>query len=207
VVLQWKEELDQQFGLTFVVLDRDYLRRMRQERGFAVNPWATHSRFVVSHHLLRDEDYASSLRDWLGMVASQSLLVLGAYRIARRGKDGRRFQFRPVLEQGRGFARSVAENGRVSSAYNWRYVESCGGSPGGRCRVLGAFLWLFAVLMDCHPQWMGAIRPARVRYRLVDGPHRGRDPRWFVVTSQTITRITRRALVKRLSTEGNPGDV
>jgi hypothetical protein len=38
VVLQWKEELDQRFGLTFVVLDRDYVRRMRQERGYGVNP-------------------------------------------------------------------------------------------------------------------------------------------------------------------------
>jgi hypothetical protein len=64
VTLQWKEELDQRFGLTFVVFDRDYVRRMRQERGFSVNPWATHSRFIVSHHLLRDEDYASPLRDW-----------------------------------------------------------------------------------------------------------------------------------------------
>ncbi len=76
VVLQWKEELDQRFGLTFVVLDRDYVRRMRQERGFGVNPWTTHSRFVVSHHLLRDEDYASPLRDWLATFAAQSLLIL-----------------------------------------------------------------------------------------------------------------------------------
>ncbi|MCC7178691.1 MAG: helicase [Acidobacteria bacterium] len=76
VVLQWKEELDQRFGLTFVVFDRDYVRRMRQERGFAVNPWATHSRFIVSHHLLRDEDYASPLRDWLGDEVAGSLLIL-----------------------------------------------------------------------------------------------------------------------------------
>jgi superfamily II DNA or RNA helicase len=76
VVLQWKEELDQRFGLTFVVLDRDYVRRMRQERGYGVNPWTTHSRFIVSHHLLRDEDYASPLRDWLGTFAPQSLLIL-----------------------------------------------------------------------------------------------------------------------------------
>jgi SNF2 family DNA or RNA helicase len=76
VVLQWKEELDQRFGLTFVVFDRDYVRRMRQERGFGVNPWTTHSRFVVSHHLMRDEDYASPLRDWLGHFAAQSLLIL-----------------------------------------------------------------------------------------------------------------------------------
>ncbi|GMV22055.1 MAG: hypothetical protein AMXMBFR57_20040 [Acidimicrobiia bacterium] len=76
VVLQWKEELDQRFGLTFVVFDREYLRRMRMERGFAVNPWTTHSRFIVSHHLLRDEDYASTLRAWLDNDSSGSLLIL-----------------------------------------------------------------------------------------------------------------------------------
>src|SRR2546427_9462152 len=74
--MQWKEELDQRFGLTFVVFDREYVRRMRQERGFVVNPWATHSRFIVSHHLLRDEDYASPLRDWLDGGGSGSLLIL-----------------------------------------------------------------------------------------------------------------------------------
>lgn len=78
VVLQWKDELDQRFGLTFVVFDRDYVRRMRQERGFSINPWTTHSRFIISHHLLRDEDYASPLRDWLGKAhpSPQSLLIL-----------------------------------------------------------------------------------------------------------------------------------
>ena len=76
VTLQWKEELDQRFGLTFVVFDREYVKRMRQERGFAVNPWATHSRFIVSHHLLRDEDYASPLRDWLDTETSGALLIL-----------------------------------------------------------------------------------------------------------------------------------
>src|ERR1700676_881291 len=36
VLLQWKEELDQRFGLTFAIFDRDYVRKMRQERGFSV---------------------------------------------------------------------------------------------------------------------------------------------------------------------------
>ena len=76
VLLQWKEELDQRFGLTFVVFDRDYVRRMRQERGFSVNPWATHSRFIVSHRLLRDPDYKLLLDDWLGAFAADSLLIL-----------------------------------------------------------------------------------------------------------------------------------
>jgi SNF2 family DNA or RNA helicase len=89
VVLQWKEELDQRFGLTFVVFDRDYVRRMRQERGYAVNPWTTHSRFVVSHNLLRDEDYASPLRDWLGTFAPQSLLILDEAHNAAPASGGR----------------------------------------------------------------------------------------------------------------------
>jgi SNF2 family DNA or RNA helicase len=89
VVLQWKEELDARFGLTFVVLDREYVRRMRQERGYSVNPWATHSRFIVSHHLLRDEDYASPLRDWLGTFAPASLLILDEAHNAAPASGGR----------------------------------------------------------------------------------------------------------------------
>jgi SNF2 family DNA or RNA helicase len=65
VVIQWREELEQRFGLTFVVYDREYVARCRRERGYAVNPWTTHSRFILSHALLRDEEYAAPLRDLL----------------------------------------------------------------------------------------------------------------------------------------------
>lgn len=65
VVVQWREELEQRFGLTFVIYDRDYVAKVRRERGYAVNPWTTHSRFILSHALLRDEDYAGPLRDLL----------------------------------------------------------------------------------------------------------------------------------------------
>ncbi len=76
VVLQWKDELEQRFGLTFVVFDREYVLEKRRERGFAVNPWTTHTRFIISHALLRDENYAGPLRAWLGDFESGSLLVL-----------------------------------------------------------------------------------------------------------------------------------
>ncbi len=65
VVLQWQGELEQRFGLTFVVFDRDYVLEKRRERGFSMNPFKTHSRFIISHALLRDEAYASLLRDWI----------------------------------------------------------------------------------------------------------------------------------------------
>lgn len=76
VVLQWRDELDRRFGLTFAVLDREFVLACRRARGFGVNPFTTHSRFVLSHSLLRDEAYAGPLRDWLGDFEPGSLLIL-----------------------------------------------------------------------------------------------------------------------------------
>ncbi len=73
---QWQDEMEARFGLTFAILDRMYVTRMRRERGFSVNPWTTHTRYLISHRLLVDETYASGLRDWLGEFAPQSLLIL-----------------------------------------------------------------------------------------------------------------------------------
>ena len=73
---QWQDEMEARFGLAFTILDRAYVARMRRERGFSVNPWTTHSRFLISHRLLIDETYAAGLRDWLGEFAPQTLLIL-----------------------------------------------------------------------------------------------------------------------------------
>jgi len=76
VVPQWQAEMEQRFGLTFVIFDRELVARMRRERGYGMNPWETHTRFVISHALLRNEDYASTLRSWLGTFAPGTMLVL-----------------------------------------------------------------------------------------------------------------------------------
>jgi superfamily II DNA or RNA helicase len=75
-LIQWQEELEARFGLTFEILDRDYMRRVRRERGFAVNPWNTHSRFLFSHSLLIDEAYTGPMLDWLGDFREGSLFIL-----------------------------------------------------------------------------------------------------------------------------------
>src|SRR2546430_3390453 len=62
MLLQWEEELDARFGLRFEILDKDYIHRVRRERGFGVNPWTTHSRFLVSQRLLIDETDRKSTR-------------------------------------------------------------------------------------------------------------------------------------------------
>lgn len=76
VLLQWKEELASRFGLSFEVLDRDYVARVRRERGFSVNPWGTHSRFLVSTRLLIDDGYLGPLEHYLGPMRPGALLIL-----------------------------------------------------------------------------------------------------------------------------------
>ena len=89
VLEQWKAELEERFGLVFEILDRDYLTRMRRERGFGVNPWRTHSRFLVSHNLLIDSTYTDLMREWLGPMLPGSLLILDEAHHAAPASGGR----------------------------------------------------------------------------------------------------------------------
>ena len=89
VLEQWKAEMEERFGLVFVILDRAYLTRVRQERGFGVNPWRTHSRFLVSHNLLIDPTYADPMREWLGEMQPGSLLILDEAHHAAPSSGGR----------------------------------------------------------------------------------------------------------------------
>jgi SNF2 family DNA or RNA helicase len=73
---QWQEELDARFGLRFEIFDRAYVENVRRQRGYAVNPWETYPRFLVSHRLLIDETYVSPLRVWLDNLRPGSLLIL-----------------------------------------------------------------------------------------------------------------------------------
>jgi superfamily II DNA or RNA helicase len=82
VTLQWQEELEQRFGLPFVVYDRDFVTARRRERGFGINPWTTHRHFIVSYALLRGSrarrgtQHLDLLLSSLGERAERSLLVL-----------------------------------------------------------------------------------------------------------------------------------
>jgi superfamily II DNA or RNA helicase len=89
VLDQWQAELDERFGLRFEILDRHYFARMRRERGFAVNPWSTHSRFLISHNLLADPTYADPMRAWLGPLLAGSLLILDEAHHAAPSSGGR----------------------------------------------------------------------------------------------------------------------
>jgi len=89
VLEQWKAELEERFGLVFEIQGRAYLTRMRRERGFGVNPWRTHSRFLVSHNLLIDPTYTDLMREWLGTMLPGSLLILDEAHHAAPSSGGR----------------------------------------------------------------------------------------------------------------------
>ena len=54
-----------------------------------MNPWRTHSRFLVSHNLLVDPTYADPMREWLGGLLPGSLLILDEAHHAAPSSGGR----------------------------------------------------------------------------------------------------------------------
>jgi len=76
MVRQWQDELESKFGLSFTIIDRDYLTVLRRERGYGANPWAAGSRFLISHSLMSDETYIGGLRDLLGDFRPRAMLIL-----------------------------------------------------------------------------------------------------------------------------------
>lgn len=75
MLLQWRDELENRFGLTFEIFDREYMERVRRERGHSVNPWTTFPRFLISHRLLIDETYVGPMEAWLDNLRPGSLLI------------------------------------------------------------------------------------------------------------------------------------
>ncbi len=82
ICLQWRDEMQRRFGLRFEVMTQKFIAYRRQERGFGVNPWSTHNRFIVSHQLLRRPEYLDPLLAQLGPRARKSLLILDEAHVA-----------------------------------------------------------------------------------------------------------------------------
>lgn len=74
--LQWRSETEKRFGQRFEIVSREFVARRRRERGFGVNVWATHNRFIVSYQTLRRPEYREPLLVHLGVRMKKSLLVL-----------------------------------------------------------------------------------------------------------------------------------
>lgn len=62
---KWRVEMQEKFGLEFVVVDTEYIKRLRRERGIHSNPWTSHPRLIASMDWVKSGEGLRAMRDIL----------------------------------------------------------------------------------------------------------------------------------------------
>ena len=52
--IKWQTEMQEKFGLEFRIVDSEYLRTLRRERGIHANPWTSYPRLITSMDWIKD---------------------------------------------------------------------------------------------------------------------------------------------------------
>jgi superfamily II DNA or RNA helicase len=92
LTVKWQDEMARRFGLSFVVVDTDEVRRTRRERGLHANPFRVHPHTIISLQWLRGDRCQRLLGDLLGDAgpryprAVDLLIVDEAHHCAPPGK-------------------------------------------------------------------------------------------------------------------------
>lgn len=60
---KWRVEMLEKFGLDFHVVDTEYVKRLRRERGLNANPWTSHPRLIASIDWAKQGEGLRLLRD------------------------------------------------------------------------------------------------------------------------------------------------
>ena len=63
--VKWKSEMLEKFGLEFRIVDTEYVKSLRRERGIHVNPWTSYPRLVTSMDWMKGGDGLTMLKDVL----------------------------------------------------------------------------------------------------------------------------------------------
>ena len=84
---KWRVEMLEKFGLDFYVVDTDYIKQLRRERGIHANPWTSHPRLIASMDWVKSGEGLRAMRDVLpanpGLHRKFDLLVIDeAHNIA-----------------------------------------------------------------------------------------------------------------------------
>ncbi len=66
--LKWQEEMAEKFGLDFEIVNTDYLRQLRRQRGIRANPWTSQPRLITSIDWLKRPERLKLLRDVLPLT-------------------------------------------------------------------------------------------------------------------------------------------
>lgn len=62
---KWRVEMQEKFGLEFRIVDTDYVKRLRRERGLHANPWTSFPRLITSTDWAKQGEGLRLLRDAL----------------------------------------------------------------------------------------------------------------------------------------------
>ncbi|NJC00211.1 superfamily II DNA or RNA helicase [Xanthomonas sp. 3272] len=60
---KWRVEMLEKFGLDFRVVDNDYIKQLRRERGIHANPWTSHPRLITSMDWAKGGEGLRAMRD------------------------------------------------------------------------------------------------------------------------------------------------
>lgn len=87
---KWRIEMLEKFGLEFQIVNTDYIRELRRNRGIHANPWTSYPRLIVSVDWLKSGEPLRMLRDVLPAHASYPrkfdiLVVDEAHNVAPAG--------------------------------------------------------------------------------------------------------------------------
>ncbi|RAQ84730.1 helicase [Burkholderia pseudomallei] len=60
---KWRVEMLEKFGLDFRVVDTEYIKQLRRERGIHANPWTSHPRLITSMDWAKSGEGLRAMRD------------------------------------------------------------------------------------------------------------------------------------------------
>lgn len=63
--VKWQTEMQEKFGLEFRIVDSDYIRQLRRERGIHANPWSSFPRLITSMDWMKGGEGLRLLKDVL----------------------------------------------------------------------------------------------------------------------------------------------
>src|SRR5690606_3521674 len=86
---KWRVEMLEKFGLEFRIVDTNYVKRLRRERGLHANPWTSHPRLITSIDWAKQGEGLRLLRDALPPHATHPrtfdlLIIDEAHNVAPR---------------------------------------------------------------------------------------------------------------------------
>jgi superfamily II DNA or RNA helicase len=68
--LKWQDEMQEKFGLEFKIVNTDYVKHLRRERGIHANPWTSFPRLIVSQDWIKSGEGLRLLRETIPTKAT-----------------------------------------------------------------------------------------------------------------------------------------